>query len=114
MLFSDWSSDVFSSDLFGDSPLRADRVGRAAGEALVRRDDTDEVAVADHRDARHRARAAVIHRAARRAVAVRPNERSEERRVGKGCFRTCGSRRATYQLTKNSNKPANTLSKTTR
>src|SRR3546814_9048905 len=83
MRISDWSSDVCSSDRFGGEPipeaLRVDvaqLVDRGLPEALAELLDPFE-------------RDALLQRA--RAL-VEAECRSEERRVGKECGRTCRSR----------------------
>src|SRR3546814_11387897 len=97
MRISDWSSDVCSSDL-----LDAARPGiapRAVAEKAA------HMVVADHRglgDPHRRQREARLHVAdAEGAAAFELGEqlqagRSEERRVGKECVRTCRSRWSPY------------------
>src|SRR3546814_16483233 len=75
MRISDWSSDVCSSDLEGRR--RADQRG-GAGIAGAARNDARALATGS---------VAVLVRVGRR--------RSEERRVGKECVRTCRSRWST-------------------
>src|SRR3546814_2794140 len=91
MRISDWSSDVCSSDL----PLKRRRLtGEAAVEQRVDRgldvqlrlDDAD---LLQHVAGRHQGLA--MRRADRRL-----GDRSEERRVGKGCVSTCRSRWSPY------------------
>src|SRR3546814_3096511 len=84
---SDWSSDLCSSDLLGDRPR--DRLewlvelgGIVGFERLPRRSATVEVAVAAYAEGHHPDRD--------------PALRSEERRVGKECVRTCRSRWSPY------------------
>src|SRR3546814_5633439 len=71
MRISDWSSDVCSSDLWvGEGPVQAvDRPRRHAGG---------------------------VERLHPFGTAARPRHRSEERRVGKECVRTCRSRWSPY------------------
>src|SRR3546814_5863888 len=86
MRISDWSSDVCSSDLL-------DRLADGHERRLVRR--WRGVEGADHRRAQHVAGGQVIGRlgaAASGGVDRRVHRRSEERRVGKECVRTCRSR----------------------
>src|SRR3546814_20819359 len=101
MRISDWSSDVCSSDL----PQRADAagnvvdvaelVGADAGEvlqmavALVVVDAEPQLEAVRHRRVQHRLDA--MH--AEVATGTFEVARSEERRVGKYCVRTCKSRR---------------------
>src|SRR3546814_18071121 len=107
MRISDWSSDVCSSDLLagqilGRALLRPDLY--AAGLVAHRMDAGIEMAVdqrlvMEERDQfpvrlRQRAdcrRPGILHGARRRFLA-----RSEERRVGKECVRTCRSRWSRY------------------
>src|SRR3546814_14694563 len=99
MRISDWSSDVCSSDLQGDSfgalallPLKADSLnGRCVdeepgvGEALLTKVGhclEDHIAEGDG--------------SGRERALTRRYHRSEERRVGKECVSTCRSRWSTY------------------
>src|SRR3546814_20980448 len=86
MLISDWSSDVGSSDL-GRRQLigiavvtHCDRVIRVQGPVMI------EKCVAK----------------------LLPELRSEERRVGKECVRTCTSRWSTYHSKQTETKQSNT------
>src|SRR3546814_17525749 len=112
MRISDWSSDVCSSDLAAmhlDAPFR--QLGRhhVAGALLLEAEFGMGVQVAppfghlrrelgDAVDDRHEVlRVAGERRAEYRAVGLllQP-DRSEERRVGKGCVSTCRSRWSPY------------------
>src|SRR3546814_13764614 len=83
MRISDWSSDVCSSDLFGDALTGAIRNSFAVGAEL----------------SWEKARRGSLNIASGSSFNPRCNEtaierfyRSEERRVGKECVRTCRSR----------------------
>src|SRR3546814_11798350 len=80
MRISDWSSDVCSSDL---DETHRHRPGRQAATHHPRR--------ADH----------VLDRQRHREVLRGAAGRSEERRVGKECVRTCRSRWSPYHSKKN-------------
>src|SRR3546814_16575147 len=101
MLISDWSSDVCSSDLWALDPATP-----RAGPPLLYRDGRHPGPGTDHA---HRTRrrlglrpAEGIHRTPRhRDPANRgADRRSEERRVGKECVRTCRSRWSPYHSKK--------------
>src|SRR3546814_1822653 len=81
---SDWSSDVCSSDL---------HTGHVVGGIAGQRLHVDHLVGRDAEFLHHlgRADAAVLHR-----VEHADARRSEERRVGKECVRTCGSRWSPY------------------
>src|SRR3546814_10017150 len=79
MRISDWSSDVCSSDLFGDARVQA---GVGARVGLV-----DAGAEHGHGGAA---------RGQRGLVRGGVDARSEERRVGKECVSTCRSRWSPY------------------
>src|SRR3546814_7082306 len=81
MRISDWSSDVCSSD------LRA-RIGEGRGEVVLCEIGADAVL------AREMARADGDEHRARLLHPL--GDRSEERRVGKECVRTCRSRWSQY------------------
>src|SRR3546814_5825329 len=86
MRISDWSSDVCSSDLAGRKERK-----RRAREALRHR----EVDVSPHRfvdDGKVILRIAGRDLRDRRKLVLDQADRSEERRVGKECVRTCRSR----------------------
>src|SRR3546814_13156823 len=103
MRISDWSSDVCSSDLGVDltpAPERRQQTDADVDGAVAAREDP---AVAGHGVA-----VAVAHVeggldprvGVQRALEVAPDGhalRSEERRVGKECVRTCRSRWSPYQ-----------------
>src|SRR3546814_15762612 len=110
MRISDWSSDVCSSDLtFGTYACRA-VVGvasnRLSGHAIANAVDISAFVLADGRrisvlddwsssDPQIRAFMRVIHTSAcqRFGTVLRPDyNRSDERRVGQECVRTCRSR----------------------
>src|SRR3546814_16297183 len=98
MRISDWSSDVCSSDLCpraGDPPV----VGGPAGKS----EHTQAITFAQTPDVRDTEEGA--HARAAQAPTVSAGEpvgleRSEERRVGKECVRTCRSRGVTYNSKK--------------
>src|SRR3546814_6015134 len=91
MRISDWSSDVFSSDLVRDRFALAQDIDDLGDGEDAERDDRKRDAfaqigiVGDHEP----------HLAGRRGRAERA-ERSEERRVGKECVSTCRSRWSPY------------------
>src|SRR3546814_13637533 len=98
MRISDWSSDVCSSDLTGDSRRMRQidhfivgGAGRAARKGAIFDPNNvgvqAEVALGD---------AAVLDKAVAAAKAAQPAWRSEERRVGKECVSTCRSRWSPY------------------
>src|SRR3546814_17660934 len=85
MRISDWSSDVCSSDLLRPCAGRSRHGAMGIGSSL-RRQDRQQVA---------RRSACRTHQ--RRTVGQRAGQaRSEERRVGKECVRTCRSRWSPY------------------
>src|SRR3546814_5768178 len=95
MRISDWSSDVCSSDLLGGKLAGGTHAGKALGSVKLDRAARDfgvfrrlDNGVTGHKSGYSSAisnmRAA--HRRGRR------QDRSEERRVGKGCVSTCRSR----------------------
>src|SRR3546814_17184839 len=86
MRISDWSSDVCSSDLKWLGPVEISAVP-------IPHDCTDGFLYAYWR--RPAAYLAPRIRAAMSSFWMLDNVRSEERRVGKGCFRTCRSRGST-------------------
>src|SRR3546814_14064394 len=101
MRISDWSSDVCSSDLLKD----------IGGNVLPPYDEEfREVAMDTAQAAAYRDLAGRLTQELKQALAKRDTtllgvvlnvllawpDRSEERRVGKGCVRTCRSRRAPY------------------
>src|SRR3546814_16071406 len=90
MRISDWSSDVCSSDLRHEhkSPYRPTRCWSANGTMSP----TYHCTRRGSADLCKRTRAG--HRPARRAG--HPDTRSEARRVGKECVRTCSSRWSPY------------------
>src|SRR3546814_16299811 len=85
MRISDWSSDVCSSDLHADAGLAVERGGhRGAGVARGGDKDGQRSRVASRQASQaggEEACADILERG-----------RSEERRVGKECVRTCRSR----------------------
>src|SRR3546814_20229470 len=104
MRISDWSSDVCSSDLgigigraHDTLPQRAGR-NRAIGPAAE--DEIPRPIVGDggHEGVRHQYRQ--VEHAQPRRLALRVDERSEERRVGKECVSTCRSRCSPYHYKK--------------
>src|SRR3546814_15685482 len=86
MRISDWSSDVCSSDLGG-----LDDGGGGFGATGVEREDGGATS------------GTALPANTLRPItgARRPPYRSEERRVGKECVRTCRSRWSPYQYKKN-------------
>src|SRR3546814_17726946 len=110
MRISDWSSDVCSSDLPCIGPERADLViaGCAILSALCRLWPAERLRVAD-RGLREGMLYAMIHgvsaphgcwapeaKAVTKAAAT-ADPRTEERRVGKECVRSCNSRWSPYR-----------------
>src|SRR3546814_12234591 len=112
MRISDWSSDVCSSDL---GPMGAERAGRIADNDLFVRGAARALAgwPIDEQTARIESFRQVRWMTARHASALELvmaglvpalillGGRSEERRVGKECVRTCSSRWSVYPLKKN-------------
>src|SRR3546814_12191278 len=97
MRISDWSSDVCSSDLFGDVAFAARHefrldlghqivshvIGKAGQVAAIPDSlDLDELGLGIGQKGR--------------GIEIAGNERSEERRVGKECVSTCRSRWSPY------------------
>src|SRR3546814_20076850 len=100
MRISDWSSDVCSSDLFA---VRCGHFGDAVGHycnalATHRIESASHVEQANVRCAQHHGMVRVYRGCdAETPVHIRyGGERSEERRVGKECVRTCISRWSRY------------------
>src|SRR3546814_16163034 len=97
MRISDWSSDVYSSDLSirvdnGNMSVRKPRHGQQSGrgmQIIFRRAEGDECIVTAT------AGDNLMHVALANDIAGIPG-RSEERRVGKECVRTCRSRWQPY------------------
>src|SRR3546814_8777121 len=92
MRISDWSSDVCSSDLLGDPEL-AYACEKGLKSVATRR-HRSSIAVAD-------LRSGLDDRFAQHFLSLRRRHaglslRSEERRVGKECVRTCRSRWSSY------------------
>src|SRR3546814_18326716 len=106
MRISDWSSDVCSSDLEVVGALLeiVDQPARRADQDVDAAFDTRPLlfvagaAVADrHAQATLRAQPhRIIVNLHRKFAGGRENERSEERRVGKGCVSTCRSQWSPY------------------
>src|SRR3546814_18489189 len=90
MRISDWSSDVCSSDLGGDAPISVQTMTNTAtadAAATIRQIRAAEIAGVD------------IVRVScpdRESPAALKEIRSEERRVGNECVRTCISRWSAY------------------
>src|SRR3546814_17450061 len=114
MRISDWSSDVCSSDLdFGDDDRQRDR---PVDRALQRKAETPEHHGGDRAereagDRRERRDGERVEQSldklviAERLFIISGGEaRSEERRVGKACFRTCSSRGSPYNKKKKKKK----------
>src|SRR3546814_13507945 len=97
MRISDWSSDVCSSDLDAFADLIARETGKplwechAEVESVIAKVDISVAAYAE-RTAQRRLEGALGVRAAVRHKPHGVLARSEERRVGKECVRTCSSR----------------------
>src|SRR3546814_2527847 len=89
MRISDWSSDVCSSDL---AHARAYQAGGASCLSVL----TDEPWFMGADEYLVAARAEVDLPVLRKDFMVDPWQRSEERRVGKGCVSTCRSRWSPY------------------
>src|SRR3546814_1327013 len=83
MRISDWSSDVCSSDLAGDRVAFALLLAQALDVRDWKKGECDPI------PGKTMPSMAVVER-------DYPNTRSEERRVGKECVRTCRSRRSPY------------------
>src|SRR3546814_16309826 len=97
MRISDWSSDVCSSDLrtieiIWDCLDSWHRDTMRAGDARPQQVVITKVSVAGRAGAPH----AALH-----LVVGAPETRSEERRVGKECVRTCRSRWSPYHYKNN-------------
>src|SRR3546814_1504361 len=95
MRISDWSSDVCSSDLLADVrfSLMLDQDGPD-----LQNWDQDETAITDRYSEQdpHQVAADTAAAAAVAAGRIDGLSRSEERRVGKACVRTCRSRWSPY------------------
>src|SRR3546814_4418392 len=89
MRISDWSSDVCSSDLNSAPPILYDIPDGKGGTlpALVRVGKTAQIFVLDRRNGKP------VFPVEERPV---PQDRSEERRVGKECVSTCRYRWSPY------------------
>src|SRR3546814_20695007 len=96
MRISDWSSDVCSSDLAGSSHGFLDRVSRRLLLGTDRHHAAvsveSELVVSDKRTEFPREGSHLVLA----VESVDPDERSEERRVGKECVRSCRSRWSPY------------------
>src|SRR3546814_13420663 len=96
MRISDWSSDVCSSDLLGKLGVRLDSgAGRSGTGLLPLRDDGSAAGDYARLDATAKLR---LSRSDLKVGGLVPKlpTRSEERRVGKECVRTCRSRWSPY------------------
>src|SRR3546814_15365781 len=98
MRISDWSSDVCSSDLWGSEELKAHWLPKMVrGEAIGAVAMTEPGAGSDLKAMRTRAvldgEDYVVNG---QQTYISNGQRSEERRVGKECVRTCRSRWSTY------------------
>src|SRR3546814_19186269 len=95
MRISDWSSDVCSSDL-SNAPLQSPISSPHFMEDSTLRaniiDEQDAVYREAEEEDRRRARVRAASRAAQEEEETPRLGRSEERRVGKECVSTCGSR----------------------
>src|SRR3546814_19532854 len=104
MRISDWSSDVCSSDLDLVRGQRSDLLLRPFDGVTVIRTGEQSLMETEHRQVMTRNRrlagrllaAAMVAETAEQDVEQIGPRRSEERRVGKGCVRTCRSRGAPY------------------
>src|SRR3546814_13720844 len=103
MRISDWSSDVCSSDLIDQKEAQPRLARGAAGAAGRDHEQIGAVAVQDHALGAGKVPdtagldGARLHRGALIApLRLAMSERSEERRVGKECVRTCRSRWSPY------------------
>src|SRR3546814_18703981 len=97
MRISDWSSDVCSSDFYAAIMGNAGQICSAGSRLLVHRDIHDRfvkglVEIADAEQVGDTTQGATMGPLTTRAQ----YQRSEERRVGKGCVSTCRSRWSTY------------------
>src|SRR3546814_19475144 len=93
MLISDWSSDVCSSDLESRDGIQ-ESGSPSAFERLV---DAETATSCPPESLAKASRRAGVHASAPLRCA---SARSEERRVGKECVRTCRSRWSPYHYTK--------------
>src|SRR3546814_20731921 len=98
MRISDWSSDVCSSDLLGFGEIRPGD-GRVVDQVdhQQRHADTDIVVAAARLDEQDPVGGVGRELPGKHATGA---ARSEERRVGKECVRTCRSRGSPYHKTK--------------
>src|SRR3546814_4878983 len=97
MRISGWSSDVGSSDLDDVRLARAIEKLHALDELAHRMFSHDAAMVISlMRQVADRYASASIFNPMRRLAALRPERRSEERRVGKECVSTCRSRWSPY------------------
>src|SRR3546814_14496681 len=99
MRISDWSSDVCSSDLKTDAAINANGAQPVGWQVEINDQALRQACVAK-REARHAETGADFKPCRRAAEAFvtfdKQHVRSEERRVGKECVRTCRSRVSPY------------------
>src|SRR3546814_18820411 len=96
MRISDWSSDVCSSDLLGKLPWNEGIEAVTTTLPLIGGDKQRLVAISENgRDPRGNLRGFIIEGRTVKRFSLALN-RSEERRVGKECVSTCGSRWSPY------------------
>src|SRR3546814_13456360 len=98
MRISDWSSDVFSSDLHIVAYVRAGSQNAALRRQVeANRTRIIEAAAIEQENRRLKKLLKLVETEDDEVVAARMISRSEERRVGKECVSTCRSRWAPYQ-----------------
>src|SRR3546814_13440238 len=99
MRISDWSSDVCSSDLYSPSRYWYDQ-GMSEVEAVIDKiadelDDLEDELSLDKWDWIHALETPILDLLESQDTS-KPEDRSEERRVGKECVSTCRSRWSPY------------------
>src|SRR3546814_17663215 len=106
MRISDWSSDVCSSDLHHTQRLHRPEPDTVEDAGLANNSNPKAAPQPSRSPAppeRHRfepTESVHAERSPHEPRDVYNRRRSEERRVGKECVRTCGSRRSRYNLKK--------------
>src|SRR3546814_13218617 len=97
MRISDWSSDVCSSDLIGEDLDKAAQFNSEAEEARAQYEKALSDARTDAQAILREVEAGLAQAGADAQAAVAGEiDRSEERRVGQECVRTCSSRWSPY------------------
>src|SRR3546814_11685000 len=92
MRISDWSSDVCSSDLEASQQIRRDGLESVSVGPLMKSVGLTHGGFYGHFESRSALLAEALERALLEGEANAKALRSEERRVGKECVRTCRSR----------------------